>query len=246
TGSGGGAAGTGGGGSVTSSQAPARTRSDFGRAAPSSCTSPASTRAAAAARDNPNRRDTARSSRVPSNPSGTGSARWVPVVGLLVATTTSQASCSRGSAGADTTRVPSRCRPVNSSHTTSTTPSTRQESATLKIGQTLPSGTNTLIMSTTSPRNGPGGRNNRSTRLPAAPPAIKPKPTAHSPDRNRMDSHPIHPRTAKAIRGNTQVWLLPRLKAAPLLVAWTRYTSPPSNRTGSAPARWVTVSCLVT
>src|SRR5262245_49271240 len=46
-------------GSVISSQDPAVTRSDLDRAVPSISTSPASTTAAAAVRDRPNRRETA-------------------------------------------------------------------------------------------------------------------------------------------------------------------------------------------
>src|SRR5436309_10761371 len=76
TGSGGGAGvAPGGGGRVTSSQAPALTLSERGRGYPSTIASPASTSADAADLDSPNSRDTTWSRRMPSNPSGTGSAR---------------------------------------------------------------------------------------------------------------------------------------------------------------------------
>src|SRR2546421_8413052 len=89
TGSGGRAgAAPGGGGSVTSSQAPALTLSERGRGYPSTIASPASTRAEAAARESPKSRDTTWSSRIPWNPSGTGSARRSP---LVVVTLTSLA-----------------------------------------------------------------------------------------------------------------------------------------------------------
>src|SRR5690606_4463790 len=67
--------GVGGAGNATSSQAPPRTGSDFGRVVPSTVTSPASTRFAAVVRLSPNRRATAWSRRSPSRPSGTGRAR---------------------------------------------------------------------------------------------------------------------------------------------------------------------------
>src|SRR5438270_1217077 len=81
-------AATGGGGRVTSSQAPALTLSARGRGYPSTIASPASTSADAAARESPKSRDTTWSSRIPWNPSGTGSARRSP---LVVVTLTSLA-----------------------------------------------------------------------------------------------------------------------------------------------------------
>ena len=61
----------GGGGSVTDSSAPAVTRSDFTAGLPSSRTSPAAISSAAPAREKPNIRAMAASSRSPSRPSGT-------------------------------------------------------------------------------------------------------------------------------------------------------------------------------
>src|SRR4051794_38730171 len=74
-----GAAGSpGGGGSSTSSQLPAVSRSPLPRTRPSTTTEPASATSAATVRDRPNSRDSAWSTRWPSSPSGTGSARCRP------------------------------------------------------------------------------------------------------------------------------------------------------------------------
>src|SRR6478735_5211954 len=62
-------------GIVTSSHAPAWTRSDFADSRPSTVTAPPPTRSAALVREKPNSRASAASSRSPSSPSGTGSAR---------------------------------------------------------------------------------------------------------------------------------------------------------------------------
>src|SRR4051794_22015855 len=68
----------GGGGSSTSSQLPPASRSPLPRTRPSTTTLPASATSAAAVRDSPNSRLSAWSTRDPSSPSGTGSARWTP------------------------------------------------------------------------------------------------------------------------------------------------------------------------
>ena len=65
----------GGAGSVTSSQEPASTRCDFAAGWPPTSTRPSATRSAAFARDSPNIRASAASSRSPSRPSGTGTRR---------------------------------------------------------------------------------------------------------------------------------------------------------------------------
>jgi hypothetical protein len=102
-------------------------------------------------------------------------------------------------------RLPSRCRPVSSSSTASTTPTLRQLSAMLKTANFSPYGPNTLIMSTTCPRNGPGARNSRSMKLPSAPPSTRPSAMPQGTERSLRAIHPIHPITTSVITGNTQV-----------------------------------------
>ncbi len=75
-----GAAEAGGGGRVTSSHSPAGTRCDFAAGRPSTRTFPLVTRSAAVARDRPNMRASAASSRSPSSPSGTVTRRGPPAV----------------------------------------------------------------------------------------------------------------------------------------------------------------------
>src|SRR5207248_1546317 len=73
-------------GSSTSSQPPADSRSDLPSGAPSRATRPAAARSAARERLSPNNRARATSTRSPSSPSGTGSARSSPPVLLTLLT----------------------------------------------------------------------------------------------------------------------------------------------------------------
>src|SRR3954470_8063999 len=68
----------GGGGSSTSSQLPPVSRSPLPRTRPSTTTLPASATSAALVRESPKSRVSAWSTRCPSSPSGTGSARYGP------------------------------------------------------------------------------------------------------------------------------------------------------------------------
>src|SRR4051812_30239905 len=83
TGSATGTGADGGGGTVTSSHAPAWTRSDLAGTDPSTSTSPAEMSSAARVRENPKSRARAASRRSPSRPSGTGSVRRSLIDGLL-------------------------------------------------------------------------------------------------------------------------------------------------------------------
>src|SRR5882724_6905299 len=91
-----------------------------------------------------------------------------------------------------------------------TTPITTQTSAVLKIGP-QPIATK----STTAPRNGPGERNTRSARLPAAPPNTSPTAIAAAVDttcRLRQASTAMIPPTTTA---NSTEYAPPHEKAAP-------------------------------
>src|SRR3954451_20770142 len=98
----------GGGGSSTSSQLPPVSRSPLPRTRPSTTTPPASASSAAAPRESPNNRDSAWSTRCPSRPSGTGSARCRPGVLVTLPIVTGLADHPRqprGSAGTRTGRA---------------------------------------------------------------------------------------------------------------------------------------------
>ena len=92
----------------------------------------------------------------------------------------------------------------------------------LKIGHTCPAGSKALIQSTTCPRSGPGDRKTRSTRLPAAPPRIRPRQTAHGVERSRDAVRTITATTIAATALNSTVAPSANENAAPGLRAWVR------------------------
>src|SRR5436190_7081040 len=117
-------------------------------------------------------------------------------------------SSAAGSSGA----MPSNGTPRLASRTARKPPTTIAESAMLKTGQC-----GSWIQSTTCPRNGPGARRIRSTRLPSAPPSSSPRVTAHGPLTSRRACRMMTTTTTTATALNRMVAPPPTLKAAPLL-----------------------------
>src|SRR4051812_1366446 len=239
----------GGGGSSTSSQLPPASRSPLPRTRPSTTTLPASARSAAADRERPNSRDSAWSTRCPSSPSGTGRARCIPaelVTGPIVTCAPGRTAQAASAAARSSAREPSNSIPRRASTTPRTPPQTIAESATLKTGQTLPSGPKTDRKSTTPPRRKPGSRKIRSVRLPSAPPRTSPSVTAQPVENSRRAVRTMTTATATATRVNRTVKPSAKEKAAPVLRRWVRYSAPPRSRMSSPGSMVATTISFVT
>ena len=175
--------GAGASGSRTSSQAPAVSRSALPAGVPSRSTPPSSASAAAAVRDSPSSRASPASTRIPASPSGTGINRVATMPALALRRPTV-----------------SKSNPNSDNATSRIAPPTTAGSATLNTGHQPME-----RKSTTCPRNGPGARKNRSTRLPIAPPRIMPSPMAHHGETSRRPIQMMPNTTPVAISVSTQV-----------------------------------------
>jgi len=138
--------------------------------------------------------------------------------------------------------VPSIRSPLTLARTSSTAPSTIAESARLNHGAKKSS----LIQSTAYPRSGPGERNSRSARLPAAPPRSRPSAIVQSQLRNLRDTRKITTTTPASTSANTAVKEVPILNAAPGFRTRLRLTRPANRTTGWWPDSWATTRALET
>ena len=227
----------GGGGNVTSSHATAgdlvRLRSGAARR---SVTSPASTSAAAAVRDNPNNRDTAWSRRIPSRPSGTGSDRSPLTASRLGGTGPSGSGVTARQAAGD-----ARCRhDGRPDRVSSRTARSRHRMVRHDIGDVedrevgCRRAKSRLMKSTTWPRSTPGARNTRSPDVAECAAEHRARArSAHGSDRSFGVIQTIQPTTTRLISGNTQVTPVPMLNAAPPLRVSDEIDG---RRRGTAPA----------
>ena len=230
-------------GSVTSSQEPALTLSDLAGAAPST------ERVAGLDQGGGGRAGQPEQARRRPGRAACRPGRPAPAASRLVAATSALRSRSAvlGSGPWLRIRVPSRCRPVNSSRIASTTPQNSADVGDVEDrevpGRAAPK---TLIKSTTWPWNGAGRPEHPVAQVAERPaedqperdrPRQRPQPAGHA--------QPIQPSTTSAMIGKTQVKSPPRLNAAPLLRVRSGRPAPPRSRTGSPSVRLVSASSLV-
>ena len=135
----------------------------------------------------------------------------------------------------------SKSKPNSDKATSRIAPPTTEGSATLNTGHQPMD-----RKSTTCPRNGPGERKNRSTRLPMAPPRIMPRPMAHHGDTSRLPIQMMPITTPVAIKVRTHVYPVAIENAAPELRTNVQVMVSPTIDTGWPGVSSLTAKTLVT